>query len=220
MTDHSSKDMQIIQDVKFCAGLPYVGARSLTEGERGVLLQESKDLMRTVVSRILLSIPFMLLPGGIAIWLSGISNPDPPSLGIQLFIVFIMFIICLPIPIIMVRAPLRQERTLKLEIEYDCIRRFEGKLNKDDWTDMAFEKLMEGDLLDKEDGATNRVELLGTVDAIFKVNEKRPHGWLDVEVTSAAAPEPDAANYTVPASWKPPESEIDLERMASLENCL
>ena len=81
-----------------------------------------------------------------------------------------------------------------------------------DKTDSIRSFLTKKGLLKTENQASNRIELFGEDNIIYSVNGKRPSKLLEVELTSAALPDPSTPYFSIPVAWGIPESEIELER--------
>lgn len=200
-----------MENMQYCAGLPLVGSRNLEERERESLLRESKH-------KTLLALLFAASWPLFCLWLFSLGLifdkiglrfvSETILAALAIFSLFLM----LPTAILMVRDMLRQRKMIKDTVGKNCVRRFEGALNPDDWTDAMRHKLVRRGLLNTENGSRNQIELLDPHDVIFTINGVRPKRWIKVELTTGAVADPSTPYFAVPAAWQLRDEKVGFER--------
>ncbi len=198
--------------MRLCAGLSYVGERELDESERSALGRESNIHMAKALFFALCA-PALIILFPLTIWHEHLIRAVVPHIGA--YVIGVSLIACvfgLPLAIFMSRDYFRKEEVLGRAAESGNIRCFEGQLNMDDRTDAVRTFLTKRGLLRTADLSVNRIELFSNDDVVYMTNGNRPPRFLEVELTSAALPDPSTPYFSVPAAWKDADLEVDLER--------
>lgn len=200
------------REMRLCAGLSYVGERELDESERSALGRESNIHMAKALFFALCA-PALIILFPLTIWHEHLIRAVVPHIGA--YVIGVSLIACvfgLPLAILLSRDYFRKEEVLGRAAESGNIRCFEGQLNIDDRTDAVRTFLTKRGFLKTADLSVNRIELFGNDDVVYMTNGNRPPRFLEVELTSAALPDPSTPYFSVPPAWKDADLEVNLER--------
>jgi hypothetical protein len=200
------------QEMHLCSGLPFAGERTLEKSELRILKRESGFYWAKGFVLILL-IPFFVAFFPWSLWHEDWIRSSIPYVGDYVIAVSMLLLIFgLPLTIFISRDFFRNEDVLMRTIRRGVVRCFEGHLNVNDKTDSLRPFLTKKGILTTEDQASHTIELFSDDNIIYAVNGKRPSKLLEVELTSAALPDPSTPCFSMPKAWGIPDSKIALER--------
>ncbi len=195
----------------FCAGLPYIGTRTIDESERKALLKEARrEGIKVLLS--VLAIPICIVLPVYAMWHSADMGQPGIPLPLVFLILFSMWLFGLPLSILIARDLQARVDVLRKTASAGEIRCFEGEFNKSDWTDRTASLLSERCPLNADSSEPSRIELFMQHDIIYRINGERLAGWIPLELTSAALPPAPIAPFALPREWTTPETSEHLER--------
>ena len=199
----------------YCAGLSFVGSRTLTQVERTHLKRRRG---RLILAAILwpVFVP-LVLPLSLGIFLR-VAVRSGDGLGGPFAILGILAVfVGLPVGLLKARDLARRARVLKRAVISGRVRCFAGICTDDDWTDLTLQKLKRIGLA--QVGRLNQLELFPDSEVIYRLNDSEPTGWMTVELTTAAAVPVAPALFKMPTDWEgeAEKSEITRRRLTDQE---
>src|SRR5262245_788141 len=159
---------QDTDELTFCAGLPFIGNRVLTEADRAPLRIQLKR-SALIGTFWLISIPPALVAATWYLLSPFASLSGPIGVGGVLFI--LGFFIGVPVSLLKAKDAFSRARICGRTLKAASVRVFSGLLNHDDPSDIIRDSLTRAGLLDSETGKTNRIELHASADVIFSIND-------------------------------------------------
>lgn len=196
----------------FCAGLPMVGARSLTATEQSLLKQESRMHFGRALALSLIAPVSVIFP--ITVSASIDSSAAQPEFLDDVFATFLILSIFLiaPFSLYFASKAFERYRLIRRTLDAGVVRVFEGTSNNEDPTDTVRRLLLKKGLFSQTEAGGERIELYAADDVIYKVNGRRSRHWVEITLTMAALPPQSPAIFGAPIDWQLPKNDGRLVR--------
>jgi hypothetical protein len=200
--DYSEQDAA---QLTFCAGLPFIGNRVVTEADQASLRKMRKR------STLIGTLWLMSIPPAVVATLWYLLSPASLDAFVALLIV-LDFFFGVPVSLLKARDAFRRARLCSRTMKTASVRVFAGLLNLDDPSDAIRDSLTRAGLLHPETGKNNCIELHASADVIYSINDSPPGRFERVELTTAASAPTNPARFAVPIDWIPPFDRMELTR--------
>ncbi|CAN5272430.1 hypothetical protein BH20ACI2_BH20ACI2_16460 [soil metagenome] len=198
----------------FCAGLPFVGWRDISPGEKEILNQESRTGYRYTVVWLMLAGLSIVAPLSIAVGLSLVITFSPSVEDVLLVLIVALSLLGFTITLVLADKAFRRSGITKRTLSQGRFRIFKGDFDNEDPTDYERERLVENGVLGPGQTEPITLELHAVDDVIFAKSGSRPRKWIAVELTTAAPLPQHAARFNVPSEWQIPiDGNFERRRM-------
>ncbi len=202
----------------FCAGLPFVGWRNLSPGEKEMLKQESRGGSTYTVVWLVLAGLSIVAPLSIVVGLSLFLTFSQTAENVVIVLIVAASLLGFTIALILADKAFRRSRIANRTLAHGRFRIFQGNFDNEDPTDDERERLVEKGVLAPDQTEPITLELHAVDDFIFAKNGSRLQKWIAVELTTAAALPEHAARFNVPSDWEiSAEGSFERRRLMSDE---
>ncbi len=200
----------------YCAGLPYVGERSLSDEEITALRRGSRW---RIAGGCLL--PFGGTLGLITVaLLVGALIGRLPEKVMGILAILLAFVVVGGIALSFVQGRDWSRKGTKLRRVWSAgkVRRFEGPLSFFDHTDHTLHFLAQGEILFMDPSGQAVIEVLSDCDELYSLNGFRPKIDIPVMVTIAVPRPENVTTYDMPGSWGEPVDDANVGRRRPTAN--
>ncbi len=201
-----------------CAGLPFVGWRDISHGEKEILNQEARsDSTYTVVWLALAGLS-IVAPLSIVVGLSFVIAFSPAAENVLAVLIVAVSLVGFTITLILADKAFRRSKIARRTLSQGRFRIFQGSFDNEDPTDHERERLVAKGVLAPGQTESITLELHADDDVIFAKNSSRPQKWIAVDLTTAAPIPQHAARFNVPSEWEiAAEGSFERRRLMSSE---